>query len=715
MKIHTEDRAVATDGTLQSAQFQIKATAKAFKILIDRLYSDKIGAVCRELMTNAYDAHIANGNPDIPFEVRLPNSYDNFFAVRDFGCSMTHDRVMGLYSTVFESTKDNDNTAVGQLGLGSKSPFAYSDTFTVTCWLDGEKRIYTAYIGEDSIPRIDLMLREASDEPQGVEVRIPTTRQDEGDFMDRVKELAYGFDVLPLIKGRTMTLERAPVTFEGPGWRLYRRDGYNSKSIRVRQGCVIYPLSMHAVKGLTDEASGLASMPIVVDFPIGQIDFTPSREEISYNPQTQANIVARLNAIGEEFVQNYTDTLRAIPTEVEARRFAYGVGQSMTSYRLRERLGAIRWRGRMVASEQMELRLKARDMGKVHFVRYGANWFTPNRRNKELYRNVNMGTVTSGKVGVLWYTADQNLKRIDERVRQFRASPEGQGLDEVVCVSCADKNVRAFRRLLVQMGRPVIHDLINYAPPKPVRASTPRQNIMIKRFDEGGRRACYAEADVSEGGWYVVETKRKLPGEIDFYDLFAIVNAARELGVVGKSEQIWLIPSSIEKTTRKKGPWKDLLAVLRDAVADDQDIVINSALAKATASIINDGPHDEVAFYEVAMRRFHDVFIDNVTDTGLGAMFEAFAIADNPQHTGVRQWDAVQTIRNHLHMGGVTLPDTSTEVAKLMVFAGTLKRYPLLAILNEAGEIKDKHEKALYDYVKMIDSLSSDVTLSAAA
>ncbi len=106
--------------------------------LIDDLYSDKIATPIRELWTNAFDSHIMAGCAAKSFRCQLPNAKTPTFMVRDYGVSLTHEQVMVLYTTVFRSTKERTNAQVGQLGLGSKSPFCYTDAFSVVAYMDGE-------------------------------------------------------------------------------------------------------------------------------------------------------------------------------------------------------------------------------------------------------------------------------------------------------------------------------------------------------------------------------------------------------------------------------------------------------------------------------------------------------------------------------------------------------------------------------------------------
>ena len=61
MKLHSSTHTVEKSGNFEENQFSIEASAKAFMILSDGLYSNKILAVIRELSTNAYDSHVDAG------------------------------------------------------------------------------------------------------------------------------------------------------------------------------------------------------------------------------------------------------------------------------------------------------------------------------------------------------------------------------------------------------------------------------------------------------------------------------------------------------------------------------------------------------------------------------------------------------------------------------------------------------------------------------
>ena len=181
-------------------EFRIRNSAKAFSILSSGLYSNKIRAIIRELSCNAVDSHIAAGNASTPYDIHLPNTLEPWFSIRDYGLGLTHDQVINLYTTYFESTKTDSNEFIGALGLGSKSPFSYIDNFTVTAIKDGRKGIYTAFINEHGIPSIALMMEEETTDPNGVEVRFAVDqRYDFDKFRSEARFVYEYFSLRPVV------------------------------------------------------------------------------------------------------------------------------------------------------------------------------------------------------------------------------------------------------------------------------------------------------------------------------------------------------------------------------------------------------------------------------------------------------------------------------------------------------------------------------------
>lgn len=277
---------VEAEGMSETVSFTIAASGKAFRSLMDSLYSRKIEAPIRELATNAFDSHKAAALIR-PFAIHLPNQFEPVFRVRDYGTGMPHDLVMRRYTTLFDSTKDESNEEVGMLGLGSKSPFAYTDAFVLTVWLDGEKRTYAIYIGSQGQPKCSLVDTSASDEECGVAVEFPVKVGDITAFEEAAIRVFKGFPIMPDGLPATVQTALSIQPFDtGDFWKGYDKK-YLGGGFFARQGCVLYPIDLkHLLPEAEAKAFGGVDGSIVLDFPIGSLEFTNSREFLSYSPDT---------------------------------------------------------------------------------------------------------------------------------------------------------------------------------------------------------------------------------------------------------------------------------------------------------------------------------------------------------------------------------------------------------------------------------------------
>lgn len=293
MKVTTTTSPVLTHLPTSVKQFTIKASAKAFQILMAQIYSDKVTAVIREICSNAYDAHAAAGNPEVPFKVDLPSMLNPMFSVRDYGIGMDEDTVFGLYSTFFASDKEFTNDAVGCLGLGSKSPFAVSDSFFVTTYSGEVRRSYMVFLDQD-IPSISKVDDSPCDEPRGVEIKFSVPANQHYEYGRKAAAVFESFSVMPILNGAVSTKPAPKLT--GKDWELHIGGG--ASRVVVRQGCVEYPLNVSSTRFHFPSLPYAAKMVLIA--PIGSVAITPSRESLSYDSMTIVSVQEMLNIASEE-------------------------------------------------------------------------------------------------------------------------------------------------------------------------------------------------------------------------------------------------------------------------------------------------------------------------------------------------------------------------------------------------------------------------------
>jgi hypothetical protein len=302
-----------TDGNFtneESTGFSIKASAKAFKILSDSLYTNKILAVVRELSCNAYDAHVAVGTPEKSFTVHLPKSErsERFFSVRDYGPGLSEEDVLSLYSTYFDSTKTGSNDYVGALGLGSKSPFSYTDSFTVNSYFGGFKKSYLAFISEEGFPRIQKVSEEPSDE-QGLEVIVQVRdSSDAYSFVSEAKEVFNYFPVKPILNQDINFQERETIEL-GSSWAIHK---YRSDANKIICGVVAYDLNNAATLSILEGEESLKFFSSLLNrhsfhlkVGLGVVDVAASRETLSLDDRTRRNLKVLLVKMYEELKDKY--------------------------------------------------------------------------------------------------------------------------------------------------------------------------------------------------------------------------------------------------------------------------------------------------------------------------------------------------------------------------------------------------------------------------
>ena len=301
----------------QVTAFTIDATAKSFQILSSSLYSNKIRAIIRELSCNAVDSHVAAGNEATPFDVHLPNSLEPWFAVRDYGVGLSHSDIVNIFSGFFKSTKTASNAFIGALGLGSKTPFSYTDNFTVTTVKDCSKRIYAAFINETGVPSIVQMSDHDSDEPNGVEIKFSVNdRYDFNKFIEEARQVYTYFKLRPVISGGGHNFSFIDTAYADrdivPGAHV-TKGSYRSGSSVAVMGNIAYPINIpDSDKSFGDSLRGMLDCKLELHFGIGELDFQPSREGLSYIPMTNTAIKRKLEAVSAALAVRLADEANKI-------------------------------------------------------------------------------------------------------------------------------------------------------------------------------------------------------------------------------------------------------------------------------------------------------------------------------------------------------------------------------------------------------------------
>jgi hypothetical protein len=329
MKLEVETKVVDRSNVQSEDDFRIRGNAQAFRILSDSLYSDKPLAILRELGCNAYDAHVDADNLDTPFDIHFPNEMDSRFRIRDYGTGMAQDDMETVYRTYFHSTKTNSNDQIGCLGLGSKTPFAYADSFNATSYYNGKFFSYKAHINEEGTPALALIETGDTDEHNGLEVSFDVKRSDWSSFTHKINKAFRYFKVLPHITGTDVSITPISYVLKNEDWGV--REASYGDTMAV-MGNVAYSIDNLDVEDMTDEESSLLrNKGLDLFFKIGEVDVQPSREGLQFNARTIKAIRARLAKVISDIRKDARQQIAECSNLWDARIMATEVSEGVLS------------------------------------------------------------------------------------------------------------------------------------------------------------------------------------------------------------------------------------------------------------------------------------------------------------------------------------------------------------------------------------------------
>jgi hypothetical protein len=290
-------------------KFSVGNLGMIFDILRTKIYKDPITAICREISCNARDAHREVGTPDRPIEIHLPTADNPYIEFHDFGPGISPDRMENVFTKYATSTKKDDKIQTGEFGLGCKSPFAYSDRFSIITVVDGIRREYDAIIDSTKVGQITLKRETETDDPNGTVIIIQVKPGDEPRFIARLRDVTQFWDIKPKFFSSGNVFNQKYIKHEyilrGTNWGFLKdhKDtyGYNAQIQTIANvDGIQYPISLDSIDSLDYSDKALFRRSFVIDFGIGDLTLAASRDNIHYDEKTKATIQNRLDQIRED-------------------------------------------------------------------------------------------------------------------------------------------------------------------------------------------------------------------------------------------------------------------------------------------------------------------------------------------------------------------------------------------------------------------------------
>lgn len=343
MLLTSDNRERVVVGGKETASFQIAATHHMFEILSSRLYSDPIGSIVRELYTNAMEVTTPTSKRP---SLSPPTTLFPEFVLRDYGPGLSHADMTTIYISAGTSTKNTSNDSIGAFGLGSKSPFAYTDSYTIISYNSGHESRYLVHKTDDGLPSLTLVYTRPTTEPSGLEIRIPSKVPDYYKWSDAIKTQLREMPIKPVTSVEIEPLDRVASVNNVH----VTRDSVHSYLV---MGGPIYTLDRLQLR----QATGWDAFytQILIEAPIGAVDLTPSREQLLYSKKTIDYLASALKDFRADLSKEITAEFDRQPTFYEAccLRKKYTEDGLGNAYKIPSRFVTLptHWKGKELQSE----------------------------------------------------------------------------------------------------------------------------------------------------------------------------------------------------------------------------------------------------------------------------------------------------------------------------------------------------------------------------
>ena len=356
MKLKTEKKEFENLG-VESKTFSVDTNdTMIIKLLRDKMYKNKIGAVCREVVSNSRDANREAGRESTPVCVELTNNLGSllsdeemYITFQDNGVGISPNRMDNIFLKYGGSTKRDSDKYTGGFGIGAKTPFAYSNEFIIITIVE-EKGVRTKYEyqavitsdGKNETSRMILLGNEITNEQTGTKVCVPIKQEDRIVFEKELVYVTSLWKVKPILKGfteeTTITIlkETKDYIFIKDSSGRDNRSMFGSQTFIALIDEIPYKLEKDKLadyKELEEISEKIEdNHKLVLKYNTGEVSVSGSREDVEYINDNYEKFVekAKLALIeGEKLIESF---LNSASSYVEACTYGNIISQNQSYY-----------------------------------------------------------------------------------------------------------------------------------------------------------------------------------------------------------------------------------------------------------------------------------------------------------------------------------------------------------------------------------------------
>jgi hypothetical protein len=324
MKIEHKPSQIQTSKQFQELEFGIKQAdmGLVLEILRSKMYKNPIAAICREVASNSRDANREAENT-VPIEISINdsslNSSDPTITFTDAGPGISQERMADVFVNYGSSTKRSSDDQTGGFGLGAKTPFSYTDNFSIETVVNGTKFSYVAAIEEGSKGKIYLIDQVETQEPSGTSIIIPIKPGDRSSFEAETYKATLFWPIKPIYKNFKKAFDTVKIEtiYEDEKFLIVKQDFLNSGYGLLLDG-IFYPIESSIMRFANKLVYGHL---FISKFSVGELTISANRETLQYDDKTKAAINKRFIELISICKEKYLEEFKKNTTWLQAALF----------------------------------------------------------------------------------------------------------------------------------------------------------------------------------------------------------------------------------------------------------------------------------------------------------------------------------------------------------------------------------------------------------
>lgn len=347
MIIETKNKNIQSQGVAKQESCSIdQEDMRYIASLLRNNYSNPLLATIREIVANALDVTKSK-----KVEIQLPTKIEPNFIVRDYGCGLSEEDMLGLYTKYGKSTKRDSNKSIGGFGIGRFAPLSYTDSFIVRSVHKGHKHSYIIRVDEHDDTIVSQIESTSSSESDGIYVQVGIKTNDIEKFLKTfLKTFWYRKDVIKLLNESWGEKSYGEAEESNEIFDLYKENRYWDDSSHyggnpyVLMGGIPYIVRK-------DEKWFMFQSGMVYKAEIGEFKLHHSRETLEYNPQVEKalenasqKMFDKLNAdLGVQMndAKNYYEASEIMHKALETYKQRFGAKLSVSSDKFKDVTGEL--------------------------------------------------------------------------------------------------------------------------------------------------------------------------------------------------------------------------------------------------------------------------------------------------------------------------------------------------------------------------------------